>query len=167
MDRRIRLTVLRAASFLAACFLASLFLLAYPVYVIRPFRHQGTAELALALQVLRFRLPAMIAAAALAPVAALRLWRTARSRRTRALAVAAAAFVLACAALSRVNIYEQMFHPADRPEFVGTAGTRLAGTEKVLAVRIGDQARAYPVRSISYHHIVNDRLGGVPLAATY
>ncbi len=32
---------------------------------------------------------------------------------------------------------------------------------------LGDKARAYPIRSISYHHVVNDRLGGVPIAATY
>jgi hypothetical protein len=60
-----------------------------------------------------------------------------------------------------------MFHPVDRPEFVDAAATKLASGEKVLAVRIGGDARAYPIRSISYHHVVNDRLGGVPIAATY
>jgi hypothetical protein len=30
-----------------------------------------------------------------------------------------------------------------------------------------NEARAYPVRSLSYHHIVNDVIGGVPIAATY
>src|SRR5579883_1340030 len=40
---------------LAACFGVSSFFLAYPVYVIRPFRHQGAGELALALEALRYR----------------------------------------------------------------------------------------------------------------
>ena len=162
MDRRIRTTVL-----LAACFVASLFLLAYPIYVIRPFRHQGAAELRLALEVLRLRPVAMVVAAVLAAIAACLHWRSAQSRLGRGLAAAAGLFVVAFAGLSRVNVYEQMFHPVDRPEFVDVSATKLAGTAKVLAIRIGDQARAYPVRSISYHHIVNDRLGGVPIAATY
>jgi hypothetical protein len=44
---------------------------------------------------------------------------------------------------------------------------KLDGDEQVIAVKIGDAARAYPIRSMSYHHVVNDTLGGVPLAATY
>jgi len=152
---------------LAACFAASPFLLVYPLYVIRPFRHQGAAELRLALEVLRIRPIAMLAAVALAAIAASRYWRAQQVRWRRALAVTAAAAVLGFAALSRINVYEMMFHPVDRPEFVEATASKLDGTEKVLAIRIGDEARAYPIRSISYHHIVNDRLGGVPIAATY
>jgi hypothetical protein len=162
MRSRIKWTAL-----LAACFAASLFFLVYPIYVIRPFRHQGAAELRLALAVLRFRPVVMIVAVALAAMAGIQYWRTVRVWWRRALAVIAGLAVLGFAALSRINIYELMFHPVDRPEFAEPAATKLDGTEKVLAVHIGDEARAYPVRSVSYHHIVNDRLGGVPIAATY
>jgi branched-subunit amino acid transport protein len=162
MRPRINGTVLLSVSFAA-----SLFLLAYPLYVIRPFRHQGATELALALQVLRFRPIAMIAAALLAAIAATRYRRAVQVRWRRALAGTAAVLVLGFAALSRTNVYELMFHPVDRPEFVAAAATKLDGNEKVLAITIGEEARAYPIRSISYHHIVNDRLGGVPIAATY
>jgi hypothetical protein len=158
---------IRWALLLSACLAASLFFLAYPIYVIRPFRHQGAAELSVALEVLRFRPVAMIAAAALAAVAVIQYWRAGQGMGRRALAVTAAAAVIGFAALSRVNVYELMFHPVDRPEFVDAAATKLASGEKVLAVRIGGDARAYPIRSISYHHVVNDRLGGVPIAATY
>jgi Protein of unknown function (DUF3179) len=150
-----------------ACFAASLFFLVYPIYVIRPFRHQGAAELRLALEVLRFRPIVMIVVVALAAMAGVQYWRAVRVWWRRALAVIAGLAVLGFAALSRINIYELMFHPVDRPEFVEETATKLDGTEKVLAVHIGDEARAYPIRSISYHHIVNDRLGGVPIAATY
>jgi hypothetical protein len=81
--------------------------------------------------------------------------------------VAAAVAVLGFGGLSRVNVYELMFHPVGQPEFVAASATKLDGAEKVLAIRVGEEARAYPIRSISYHHIVNDRLGGVPIAATY
>jgi hypothetical protein len=162
MRSRIKWTLL-----LWACFAASLFFLAYPVYVIRPFRHQGAAELKLALEVLRFRPLAMIVVIALAAFAGIQYWRAVRVWWRRALAVMAGLAVVGFAALSRINIYELMFHPVDRPEFAEPAATKLDGTEKVLAVHIADEARAYPIRSISYHHIVNDRLGGVPIAATY
>ncbi len=154
-------------SLLAACFAASLFFLAYPIYVIRPFRHQGAAELRLALEVLRFRPIAMIVVLALTAIAGIQYWRTVQVWWRRALAVTAGLAVLGFAALSRINIYELMFHPVHRPEFAEQTATKLDGTEKVLAIQIGDEARAYPIRSISYHHIVNDRLGGVPIAATY
>jgi len=162
MTSRIKWTVL-----LSACFAASLFFLVYPVYVIQPFRHQGAAELRLALAVLRIRPIAMLATVALAALAATGYWRTVRSWWRRSLAVAAGLAVVGFAALSRINIYELMFHPVGRPEFVEETATKLDGAEKVLAVRFGDAARAYPIRSISYHHVVNDRVGGVPIAATY
>jgi hypothetical protein len=40
---------------LLACLAVSLFCVAYPIYVIRPFRAQGTRELLAALSVLRYR----------------------------------------------------------------------------------------------------------------
>lgn len=145
----------------------SLFLLVYPIYVIRPFRHQGVQELRIALAVMRFRPMAMAAAMVLAVIAALQYWRAKPVPRRRVLAALAAAATFASAALSRINIFEQMFHPVERPEFIAASTAHFDGAEKVLAIRIGDAARAYPIRSISYHHVVNDRLGGVPIVATY
>jgi Protein of unknown function (DUF3179) len=152
---------------LSACFAASLFFLAYPIYVMQAFRHQDAGKLRLALEVLRLRSIAMIVAAALAAIAGGQYWRMGQVRWRRTLAVTAGTAVLGFAALSRINVYELMFHPIHRPEFVEATATKLDGTEKVLAIHIGDEARAYPIRSISYHHVVNDRLGGVPIAATY
>ncbi len=37
----------------------------------------------------------------------------------------------------------------------------------VMAVHLGGEARAYPIRIVSYHHIVNDVVGGLPIVATY
>src|SRR5580698_3991277 len=132
MPSRIKWTAL-----LSACFAASLFFLAYPIYVIRPFRHQGGAELRLALEVLRFRPVAMIVAVALSAIAGSQYGRAGQVRWRRVLAVTTVASVLGVAALSRINVYELMFHPVGRPEFVEAAATKLDGTEKVLAIRIG------------------------------
>lgn len=54
--------------------------------------------------------------------------------------------------LARVNVYELMFHPNSHPSFRAAREARLDGAGKVVAVRIGRQARAYPIRGMSYHH---------------
>ena len=39
--------------------------------------------------------------------------------------------------------------------------------EQVLGLSINGEQRAYPIRMISRHEIVNDVVGGVPLAVTW
>jgi hypothetical protein len=58
----------------------------------------------------------------------------------------------------------------DRPKFVsvGEAETLgLTATEPVISIAIEGRARAYPLRILTWHEIVNDTLGGVPVAVTY
>jgi hypothetical protein len=145
----------------------SFVLLVYPIYVIRPFRYQGPHELGRALAVLRVR-PFFQIALAIAGLASLALWWPRSQGVIRRLGAGLCALlVIACGVLSCVNVYELMFHPLERAEFASVSEAKLDGDEQVIAVKIGDAARAYPIRSMSYHHVVNDTLGGVPLAATY
>src|SRR5918996_6622417 len=57
----------------------------------------------------------------------------------------------------------------DRPKFVApsAAAAWLRPKEPVLAVRIGDDARAYPLQILMWHEIVNDTVGGRPVVVTY
>ena len=56
----------------------------------------------------------------------------------------------------------------DDPKFVSLSeATDLAATEPVVSFRIGDDARAYPLRILIWHEIVNDTVGGVPVSVTY
>jgi len=57
----------------------------------------------------------------------------------------------------------------DDPEFVNAASeTRIKGNEPVITVEIGDATpRAYPLRFLTWHEIVNDTVGGVPVAVTF
>jgi Protein of unknown function (DUF3179) len=152
---------------LAASLGAALFCVAYPLYVIRPWRRQGVQELKAALLVLRFQHTAELLCIALA-LGALGMFLRSRPRRGAGIgAIAGAALVLICAALSRVNVYEIMFHPAGAPSFQPASETKLDGSEKVLSVGWKSGARAYPIRAIAYHHLVNDVAGGVPIVATY
>ena len=159
--RRISIVVL------LACLALSLICVVYPIYVIRPFRAQGARELAIALVVMHFRSAATLISGVAALVALALYWRAQPRRWRRAFATAGAAFVCALAALARVNVYELMFHPDDRPSFAAASRTKLDKDEKVIAVKIGGAARAYPIRNISYHHVINDVLGKVAIVATY
>lgn len=47
------------------------------------------------------------------------------------------------------------------------AETRLDDREPVLALTLGGEARAWPIRYLMWHEIANDRLGGVPIAVTF
>jgi hypothetical protein len=44
---------------------------------------------------------------------------------------------------------------------------RLADDDRVVGVVVGGEARAYPLRVLLYHEIVNDELGGTPVAIVY
>ncbi|MGD9734067.1 MAG: DUF3179 domain-containing protein [Solirubrobacterales bacterium] len=59
--------------------------------------------------------------------------------------------------------------PIDHPKPVPpAAGDRfLSAREPVIAVRVGGAARAYPEQVLVWHEIVNDVLGGRPIAVTY
>jgi hypothetical protein len=167
MNTDVRHTRGLSIAVLFACLALSLICVVYPFYVIRPFRAQGARELAVALVVMRFR-PAATVISCVAAVAALVFyWRAQSGRWRRAFATAGAAFVCVLAALARVNIYELMFHPNDRPTFAAASRTKLDKDEKVIAVKITGTARAYPVRNISYHHIINDVIDRVAIVATY
>jgi hypothetical protein len=72
------------------------------------------------------------------------------------------------AVLSRVNVFEAlMFHPIEHPVFAAAKEVKLDGDDKLIAVKINGSARAYPIREMGYHHVVNDVVGGTALAATY
>uniref|UniRef100_Q02BW1 DUF3179 domain-containing protein n=1 Tax=Solibacter usitatus (strain Ellin6076) TaxID=234267 RepID=Q02BW1_SOLUE len=152
---------------LLACLAVSMICVAYPIYVIRPFRHQGAEELAAALAIMRFRPAITILSGLAAVLAAIWYWRAQLPWWRRALAAVGAVLTIGLAFAARVNVYELMFHPDPHPSFTAAREVKLDGAEKVIAVRVGREARAYPIRGMSYHHIVNDVLGGAAIVATY
>ena len=60
------------------------------------------------------------------------------------------------------------FVPLDDPVFLSIeSATYLGDDELVLGVEWGNEARAYPIQMLTYHHIVNDHIGGRPFLITY
>jgi hypothetical protein len=57
----------------------------------------------------------------------------------------------------------------DHPQFVNQdeAQTWLADNEPVIALEIDRDARAYPLQILTWHEIVNDTVGGLPVSVTF
>jgi Protein of unknown function (DUF3179) len=56
----------------------------------------------------------------------------------------------------------------DRPRFLRAADVDfLDPVEPVLVLELGGEERAYPVQILIWHEIVNDTVGGIPVAVTY
>ena len=142
-----------------------------PIWVMRPFRAQGDTELAVALGTLRVAPWVLAAAAALALWMVIRAWPMVSPRwlawTRRVGTVLALVVVLAAAALSRINPFEQMFAPLPGPTFVAVADAPWSPDDVIMAVRVDDSVRGYPVRVMAYHHVLNDSLAGQRLVVTY
>jgi hypothetical protein len=55
-----------------------------------------------------------------------------------------------------------------KPKFVtAETATYLVGHDQVIAVKIGGESRAYPIKILNHHEVVNDTVGGVPIAVTF
>jgi len=58
--------------------------------------------------------------------------------------------------------------PLDQPAFLAAGETGyLPDEDLVLGLEWMGEARAYPIRMLTYHHIVNDTVAGRPLLVTY
>ena len=56
----------------------------------------------------------------------------------------------------------------DDPQFMPVADMKELGEkEPVVGLVVNGEARAYPLRILTWHEIVNDVIGGVPVAVTY
>ena len=56
----------------------------------------------------------------------------------------------------------------DDPKFVAVAESEdLLPREPVIGLTVNGESRAYPLRILTWHEIVNDEIGGVPVAVTY
>lgn len=56
----------------------------------------------------------------------------------------------------------------DAPRFVTAGATQhVTDDDRVLGVHFNDTAKAYPIRILNYHEIVNDRFAATPVAITF
>ena len=55
-----------------------------------------------------------------------------------------------------------------KPNFVKTGQADfLESSDHVIGVRIGKESRAYPIKILNWHEVINDTLNGVPIVVTF
>ena len=140
---------------------------AVPVFLIQPFAPQSPVAIALAFALRRWSPWLTLAAMAGGVFLLLRLWPLARLL-PRIVGVMLVVLTGASAWMSRQNHFEWMFVPLPDARFARAGDAPdVSAQDMVLAVRVGGDAVAYPVRQLAYHHVVEDSVGGVPIVATY
>jgi hypothetical protein len=139
-----------------------------PVWHIQPFRPQSDDGMAWSFA-LRSRGPLLTAIGVVAAAALVALgWRATSRAIVRIGFVALLALAMVPAWFARQNHFEWMYAPLAAAQFaaVSDAGF-LADAEMVMGVQVGDDAVAFPVRQLAYHHVVNTEVADEPVVATY
>jgi hypothetical protein len=137
-----------------------------PAFIIRPFRFQSPRGLALAMAVRQVAPFWSLVSFAASLVLLVLLWRRTSPWKRVAL-LAGGCLACGAAVMSRIDYFEWMFHPVSSVGFEAIDRSKLGSSEMVMAVRFAADARAYPIRAMAYHHVVNDVVAGVPIAVTY
>lgn len=147
---------------------AAIALVGVPIYLLWPFKPQGPSFVPWAWTLRREWAPLWTAVCALILVGGLYVgWKRTRWIGKTALSLMAIVGV-AVAWFAHQNHFEWMFNPVADPTFdVGARAPHLDPDDLVLGVVVKDDAVAFPVRRIGYHHVVNVTIGGEPIVASY
>ena len=153
---------------LSALLLLSIALVIIPVFLIQPFRPQ--TQQALEISYLLRRWSPLVTVIIFVAASSLVVWQWAQARRwwRKTLLVGLLLLTFVPAWFARQNHFEWMFNPLRNSAYVkANDASFVRDADMVLAVRINNEAVAYPVRLMAYHHIVSDVVGGTPICATY
>jgi hypothetical protein len=148
--------------------LFSIAFVAIPVLLIQPFRPQTQRALEVSYLLRRWS-PAATAIMLLAAFAlVIWQWRQVRRWWRKTLLVILLSLSIVPAWFARQNHFEWMFNPLQNSAYVKASDASFVrDSDMVLAVKINNEAVAYPVRLMAYHHVVADAVGGTPVCATY
>jgi hypothetical protein len=64
-------------------------------------------------------------------------------------------------------VADQIFFQPEHKLFATASNNKIDTTQLVIGVAIGNEAKAYPLEIIGYHHQVRDTVGGKPVMITY
>jgi len=146
----------------------SIAFVAIPVFLIQPFRPQTQRALEISYLLRSWSPPAT--AIMLLAAFALVIWQWRQTRRwwRKTLLVILLLLSIVPAWFARQNHFEWMFNPLQNSAYVkANDASFVRDSDMVLAVKINNEAVAYPVRLMAYHHVVADTVGGTPICATY
>jgi glucan phosphoethanolaminetransferase (alkaline phosphatase superfamily) len=148
--------------------LTALTMVLTPAWLIQPFRPQSQSGLAVSYALRRWSPIITLIAAVVALAVVLWLWRGARRWWLKSMLAMMLLLTLAATWFARQNHFEWMFNPLANAAYARTGEADfVADTDMVLAIELGGESVAYPVRLMAYHHVVQDTVGGTPIVATY
>ena len=138
-----------------------------PVFLIMPFKAQTSRTMEISYLLRRWS-PLLTAVASLLILTlTIGLWIGGRWW-SRIVLVILLIPTLGATWLARQNHFEWMFNPLPNPAYAKAADADfIDDDDRVLAVTIGGESVAYPIRLMGYHHLVGDTVGGTPIVATY
>lgn len=138
-----------------------------PVFLIMPFKAQTPRIMEVSYLMRRWSPLLTIVGSLLILILTIRLWLGGRWW-SRIVLVILLLPVLGATWLARQNHFEWMFNPLPNPAYAKSAEvTFVNDDDRVMAVTIGEESAAYPIRIMAYHHLVGDTVGGTPIVATY
>jgi hypothetical protein len=138
-----------------------------PVFLIMPFKAQTPRIMEVSYLMRRWSPLLTIVASVVVLTLTIRLWIGGRWW-SRAILVLLLLPVLGATWLARQNHFEWMFAPLANPAYAKSAEAAFVNDDdRVMAVTLGEEAVAYPIRLMAYHHVVGDTVGGTPIVATY
>ena len=138
-----------------------------PVFLIMPFKSQTPRIMEVSYLMRRWSPWITITASVVTLILIVKLWLGGRWW-SRAILVILLAPVLGATWLARQNHFEWMFNPLPNPAYAKPAEAAFVNDDdRVMSVAIGDEAVAYPIRIMAYHHVVGDTVGGLPIVCTY
>ena len=141
---------------------------AVPVFLIMPFKPQTPLGVALSFELRQKAAMVTLVGAILLFALLVRLARNATRWWQWPPIVLLAALGAGPTWFARQNHFEWMFNPLPDPTYApATLVDFVDDRDMVVAVEIGGEAVAWPVRQMAYHHIVEDKVGGVPVVSTY
>jgi len=151
---------------LAFLILLNVALFFIPAFIIRPFRAQSPGPLLVAMAVKQYA-PVITVLSVLGVLFLVgSLWRSV-SLWKQAVMVLGLCVAAGAAYMAHVDYFEWMFHPIRAAGFEPAETSKLGASEMVMTVSFAQDARAYPIREMAYHHVLNDVVGGVPVVVTY
>ncbi|MBC7900729.1 MAG: DUF3179 domain-containing protein [Saprospiraceae bacterium] len=139
-----------------------------PIWLIQPFAAQSSGNIESSF-ILRSWSPVLTVIAALAGVGlAVFIWTNSKRWFGKAALLIPLIIIFGFTWLARQNHFEWMFNPLANANYAKVSEANfVADDDMVLAVNVGGESVAYPVRQMAYHHVVHDVVGGKPITATY
>lgn len=147
--------------------LATVAIVAAPVWIIQPFKPQTDRGVSVSFAMRTWSPTITITALIISFLIVGWLWRGTRWFAKAALVILLLP-LLAATWFARQNHFEWMFNPLAHSAFAKAGdATFVDASDMVLAVENNGDAVAYPVRLMAYHHLVQDVVGGRAVVATY